>query len=151
MAEAQQKFWIGVVSREHALRGAEGGFIQLNHGKKAPLQRVRADDGVAIYSPRTAYPDGEVLQHFTAIGRVVSGEIYQVAMTEQFKPYRVKVKYFAAKEAPIKPLIAHFSFIRNKERWGTAFRFGHVSIPRADFMLIAATMGVDAKFAPEPG
>jgi hypothetical protein len=31
--------WIGVVSRAHVRPGVEGGFIQLNHRKKAPLQR----------------------------------------------------------------------------------------------------------------
>ena len=40
------KYWIAVASAEHARRG-KAGFIQVNHGKKAPLQRVRAGDGVA--------------------------------------------------------------------------------------------------------
>jgi len=47
-----------------------------------------------MYSPRTAYPDGEPLQAFTAIGVVTTGRIYQVEMTEAFKPYRVDVKFF---------------------------------------------------------
>ena len=89
MAATPQQFWIGVVSREHVHIGVNGGFIQLNHGKKAPLQRLRAGDGVVMYSPRTSYPDGEPLQRFTAIGVVSTGAIYQVEMAEDFKPYRV--------------------------------------------------------------
>ena len=32
-----RRYWIGVVSREHVMLGVKGGFIQLNHGKRAPL------------------------------------------------------------------------------------------------------------------
>jgi hypothetical protein len=137
------EFWIGVVSRQHVRLGVEGGFIQLNHGKKAPLQRMRAGDGVVMYSPRTAYPDGEPLQRFTAIGVVLSGAVYQVKMAKDFEPYRVDVRFFEAKEAPIKPLIEALSFIKNKTQWGAAFRFGYLRVPAEDFMLIANAMGID--------
>jgi len=62
------------------------------------VRRFRAGDGVAIYSPRTAYPDGEPLQAFTAIGTIVSGEVYQVEMSADFKPYRIEIyqEHFAA-------------------------------------------------------
>ena len=143
MADAAPQCWIGVVSREHVQRGVAGGFVQLNHGKKAPLQRLRAGDAIAMYSPRTAYPDGAPLQCFTAIGTVATGEVYQVAMGEDFQPYRVDVRFLAAAEAPVKPLVEALSFIRNKTHWGAAFRFGHVKVPASDFALIAEAMGVD--------
>jgi len=146
MTDAPRRFWIGVISREHIHVGVKGGFIQLGHGKKAPLQRLRASDGLAMYSPRTAYPDGEPLQAFTAIGVVTTGRIYQVEMTEAFKPYRVDVTFFDANEAPIKPLVDALSFIKNKTQWGSAFRFGQIKIPAEDFKLIAKAMGVVAKF-----
>ena len=139
----QRNFWIGVVSRSHVEIAVEGGFIQLNHGKKAPLQRLHAGDGLILYSPRTAYPAGEILQAFTAMGEVISGEIYQVEMTPDFKPYRVDVKFFECRETPIRPLIDKLSFIKNKSRWGAAFRFGQVKIPAQDFNLIAKTMGCE--------
>src|SRR4051794_15549488 len=100
-----RSYWIGVVSRSHVQIGVKGGFIQLNHGKKAPLQRLHAGDWLAMYSPRTDYPDGDLLQQFTAIGIVSTGEIYQVEMTPDFKPYRVNVQFLECREAPIKPLI----------------------------------------------
>lgn len=46
------RYWLGVVSRAHILLGVEGGFIQLNHGKEAPLQRMREGDWIVIYSPK---------------------------------------------------------------------------------------------------
>ena len=136
--------WIGVVSRAHVRLGVEGGFIQLSHGKKAPLQRLHADDGLAIYSPKTAYPDGEALQAFTAIGLVTSGDIYQVELSPDFKPYRVDVEFLPCHEAPIRPLIDELSFIKNKKHWGAAFRFGLFKVPPEDFLLIAEAMGCGA-------
>ena len=138
---AERNFWIGVVSRAHVQLGVKGGFIQINHGKKAPLSRFRAGDGLVIYSPRTSYPDGEPLQAFTAIGSVTSGEIYQVEMTPDFKPYRVDVKFAACREAPIRPLIDKLSFITSKTHWGAAFRFGQLKVGAEDFALIADAMG----------
>jgi hypothetical protein len=37
----------------------EGGFFQLDHGKKAPLQGFHAGDGPLICSPKTMHPDGD--------------------------------------------------------------------------------------------
>ena len=146
MATTSRQFWIGVVSREHVQRGVEGGFIQLNHGKKAPVQRLQAGDGLVMYSPRTSYPDGEPLRRFTAIGIVTTGEVYQVEMSKDFKPYRVDVAFLNPGEAPIKPLIGRLSFIKNKTHWGAAFRFGYVKIQPKDFALIATAMGVERAF-----
>jgi predicted RNA-binding protein len=136
-------YWIGVVSRDHVKIGVTGGFIQLNHGKKAPLQKLQAGDSLIMYSPRTSYPDGETLQSFTAIGTIVSAEIYQVEMSPEFKPFRVDVHFHACREAQIRPLINELSFIKNKTHWGAAFRFGQVKIPAADFALIARAMDID--------
>ena len=146
MPSSLPQFWIGVVSREHVQRGVQGGFIQLNHGKKAPVQRLRAGDGLVTYSPRTAYPDGEPLQAFTAIGVVITGEVYQVEMSEDFKPYRVDVRFLNGRETPIKPLIERLSFIRDKTHWGAAFRFGYLKVSAEDFNLIAESMGVEPAF-----
>jgi predicted RNA-binding protein len=140
----ERNYWIGVVSRAHVQLGVEGGFIQLNHGKRAPLTKLKAGDGLVMYSPRTSYPDGEVLQAFTAVGRIKSGEIYQVEMTPDFAPYRIDAEFFACDEAPIRPLIDELSFIRSKTHWGAAFRFGQVKIPAEDFLRIAAAMRCDA-------
>jgi len=135
-----RSYWIGVVSRAHVQIGVSGGFIQLNHGKKTPHQRLKTGDMLAMYSPRESYPDGPILQAFTAIGTIKSGKVYQFEMSPEFKPYRVDVEFSTCKEAPIKPLIEGLSFIRSKTHWGGAFRFGYVKVPEADFALIADAM-----------
>jgi len=137
-----KNYWVGVVSRSHVLRGVAGGFIQLNHGKKEPVKRLKAGDCLVMYSPRTAYPEGEPLQAFTALGTVKTGDVYQVEMSPDFKPYRVDVDFLEVKDAPIRPLIERLSFIKDKTHWGAAFRFGQLRVPSADFMLIAEAMGV---------
>jgi hypothetical protein len=146
MPTTSRQFWIGVVSREHVHRGVEGGFIQLNHGKKAPLQRLHAGDGVAMYSPRMSHPDGQPLQHFTAIGVVATGEVYQVEVSKDFQPYRVDVAFLKAEEALIEPLVEHLSFIKSKTHWGASFRFGYLKVSPEDFALIAKAMGVESVF-----
>lgn len=135
------RYWCGVVSKEHVERGVAGGFIQLNHGKKAALSRMKAGDGFVFYSPRMAYPEGEPLQAFTAIGVVSSGKIYQHQMSPDFCPYRLDVNFDdVACDAPIKPLIAKLSFIKDKQHWGAAFRYGMVQISHDDFALIKQAM-----------
>jgi hypothetical protein len=136
-----RSYWIGVASKDHVDNAIAGGFTQLNHGKAAPLERMRAGDGYLFYSPRTAYPDGAPLQAFTAIGRVRTGTVYQATLSEDFRPFRIDVDYLPAQPAPIKPLIAQLTFIRSKTHWGAAFRFGMLRVPEVDFALIAAAMG----------
>ena len=136
-----RNYWIGVVSRDHVAIGVGGGFTQLNHGKAGPLERMRAGDGFAFYSPREAYPDGPPLQAFTAMGRIRDGALYQASAGGGFSPFRLAVDYLPVKEAPIKPLLEDLSFIRNKTHWGAAFRFGCVRVPESDFAKIAAAMG----------
>ena len=142
-------YWIGVVSHSHVLRGVAGGFAQMNHGKQAPLKRMKAGDGLIYYSPREAYPDGAHLQAFTALGFIRSGEVYEYDMTPDgmpgFVPWRINVDYQLVQPVPIKPLIAQLEFITDKTHWGAVFRFGQLKISDADFRKIAAEMGCGEK------
>ena len=137
----ERNYWIGVVSKNHVDIGVAGGFTQLNHGKAAPLERMARGDGFAFYSPRMAHPDGDMLQAFTAIGRIRDGAVYQAYAGDGFRPFRLAVDYLPATPAPIRPLIEALTFIRSKEHWGAAFRFGMVRAPAEDFARIAAAMG----------
>lgn len=68
-----QRTWIVVVSLEHARRGIAESFIMANHGKRAPLARMNVGERVLVYSPKTAYPDGDPLKAITIVG-TVTGE-----------------------------------------------------------------------------
>ena len=85
---------------------------------------------------------GEMLQAFTAIGQVKSGEPYAYDMGGGFVPTRRDVDFKPCRETPIRPLVPRLSFIRNKRSWGYVFRFGQIEIPEADFQIISDAMGV---------
>lgn len=134
------KYWINTVSRDHVRVGVEGGFTQANHGRPTGLRRLARGDLVAFYSPRTQYPDGEPLQRFTALGRVVDDAPYQAEMTPAFHPWRRRVQFLECAEAPIHDLIGQLSFTRDRTRWGFAFRRGLFEIAAEDFERIARAM-----------
>jgi hypothetical protein len=141
-------YWIGVVSHAHVQRGVAGGFAQINHGKLAPLRKMKAGDGLVFYSPRQSHPKGAPLQAFTAIGFIRSGEPYAYDMSAEgvadFVPWRLDVDFVPSQIALIRPLVDQLEFIRNTSHWGSALRFGHLKIDNADFVRIADAMQVQA-------
>lgn len=134
------RYWIIVASKNHVLRGVQGGFAQANHGKSAPLKRMRVGDGVLYYSPKLEFEGNEKLQAFTAIGHVTGEEVYPFDMGGGFIPYRRDVQYLPCHDLPIQPLVPALTFIQNKSSWGYVFRYGFFEIPKVDFDLIAGQM-----------
>jgi len=136
------KYWIAVASAEHARRG-KAGFMQVNHGKKTPLQRIRAGDGVTYYSPAETIGGKDRLQSFTTIGRVRDEEVYQGVMGGDFTPWRRNVDYVEASDAPIALLLDELEFTRGNRNWGYQMRFGLFEISEHDFRTIAMSMGAE--------
>ena len=134
-------FWIAVASAEHVRRGRREGFMQVNHGKAAPLRRITAGDGVVYYSPTEIFGTKDRLQSFTIIGLVQPGEIYAGEMGS-WVAHRRDVTYFNAAETPIAPLLDQLDFTRGRTNWGYQMRFGLFEISAHDFGLIANAMGV---------
>jgi hypothetical protein len=130
------KYWITVVSKDHLQRGIEDGFMQANHGKSAPLKRMKKDDWVIFYSPKLTMSGDEKLQAFTALGQAIDETVYQHKMSDDFIPFRRNIKYYECKETPIVPLINDLEFIANKNSWGYPFRFGFFEINEHDFKLL---------------
>ncbi len=138
--ERPTKYWIVVASKDHVEIGKKLGIVQANHGKAAPLKRMKAGDLIAFYSPKLHFQGKEALKKFTAIARVKEGEIYQGNMDGGFIPYRRDVEFIPSEEADILTLIPKLSFIRNKKSWGIVFRFGFFEIPKEDFETITKKM-----------
>lgn len=134
------RFWMASISKEHTLRGVEGNFIQVCHGKQAPLKRMQKDDYILVYSSKITMEGTEKCQAFTAIGQVKDDEVYQFSMSESFHPFRRNIDFLSCSEASIIPLINDLGFIENKKYWGYPFRFGFFEINKADFSLIASKM-----------
>ena len=134
------KYWIGVASKDHVEAGVQKGICQFCHGKQWPVRRLKKDDFIIYYSPKTSINDNETYPKFTAIGKVIDVEPYQVEQLPGFMPFRRKVAYFDTKHAAIKPLIDSLQFIKNKQHWGGVFRFGFFEIDKNSFEVIKGQM-----------
>lgn len=134
------RYWIAVASAEHVRLGRAMGFMQVCHGKAPPLRRIRPGDMVVYYSPTERLGERIPLQSFTAMGKVLAGQPYQVDMGGGFRPFRRDVRWLDANETPIAPLLSRLEFSAGRKNWGYQLRLGLFEISGHDFSLIAATM-----------
>jgi hypothetical protein len=138
--------WIAVACADHARRERDAGppgFMQVCHGKRAPLARVAGGDRVVYYAPATAMRGRDRLQSFVSIGIVQEGAPYPFDMGGGFVPWRRDVRYMRAQDAPIAPLLTQLDFVDDPAHWGYKFRFGLFSIGDADMRRIARAMQAD--------
>jgi hypothetical protein len=133
--------WIAVACAEHVRRGRELGFMQVCHGKGAPLRRIQPGDRIAYYSPTVAFPGKDKLRSFTAIGVVKAAAPYQFEMGGGSRPFRRDVNWLEADETPIQPLIAELELSAGKRNWGYQLRYGLLSVSDHDMETIAKAMG----------
>ena len=138
--------WIAVASAEHVRRGRAQGFMQVCHGRGAPLRRIGPGDRVAFYSPTVTFRGKDRLQAFTALGIVKDGEPYRFDMGGGFCPFRRDVTWLDAREAPIQPLLGALEFTAARN-WGYQLRRGLVPVSAHDMDAIAAAMGVARRAA----
>jgi hypothetical protein len=129
--------WLGVVCRDHVLRGTRLGIAQLGHGKREGLARLSAGDCLVYYSPRTSLRDGAAFQAFTATGEVADDEIWR-AHEGDFHPWRRRLSYVdGIRETPIRDLDLELT---QRPNWGHQLRRGLLSLSLADFGKIKAAM-----------
>ena len=132
--------WIAVASAAHVRIGREAGFMQVNHGKAAPLRRIHPGDRVVYYSPTVELGGRDRLQAFTAIGVAKSGDPYVFDMGGGFRPFRRDVRWFKSIDAPIQTLLNELEFSAGKKNWGYQLRFGLFAIGDHDIQIIAKAM-----------
>jgi EVE domain len=138
------KYWIAVACAAHVRLGRGQGFMQVNHGKLAPLKRIKPRDGVVYYSPTEHMGGSDKLQSFVAIGQVQEREPYLHNMGGGFVPHRRDVTWFTAQETSIRPLLSELSFSAGNANWGYQLRFGLFEITEQDWGLITRAMQADA-------
>ncbi|GAA1114842.1 MULTISPECIES: EVE domain-containing protein [Kitasatospora] len=131
--------WLGVVCRDHVLRGTGLGIAQLNHGRRDAVARLAAGDWLVYYSPRTSLAGGRPLRAFTAIGTVADEEVWQ-ADEGDFKPWRRRVDYLpGAAEAPLARFDGTLD-LTSAPDWGYRLRRGLVELTAHDLALVRAAM-----------
>ena len=72
---------------------AESGFLQVCHGKAAPLRKTSAGDEVFIYCPRTGMGEGAVLKRVEYRCVIENDTAYQVEQEPGFMPFRKDVRF----------------------------------------------------------
>ncbi|MDR2872463.1 MAG: EVE domain-containing protein [Xanthomonadaceae bacterium] len=136
-----------MASAEHVRLGRSEGFMQVCHGKVAPLRRIHPGDWIIYYSPSTVFRGKDRLRSFTAIGRVAEGEPYSFDMGNGFRPHRRDVIWQESREMPIAPLLTQLQFTACNRNWGYQFRFGLFEIGEKDRITIATTMETSSRIA----
>ena len=102
-----KKNWLAVASAEHVRVGKEAGFMQVCHGKVAPLRHIKPGDQIVYYSPSKIFRAKDKLQSFTALGMVKNKEPYSFDMGGGFIPYRRDVQWYDTEETAISPAASH--------------------------------------------
>ncbi len=143
--------WIAVACADHVALGVAGGFMQVCHGKAAPLRRMRPGQHVAYYSPTEAFRGHQPLQAFTAIGVIRDSEPYYFDMGGGFRPWRRDVDWLVSQSADIRPLLDQLEFAAGRgSGWGFPLRFGVLAVSDADMAVIAFAMSARLSAA-KPG
>ena len=134
------KYWLGVVNLDHVLKGVQGGFAQVCHGKKGSLSKISKADWLIYYSPKRSLDGEDPLKQFTAIGKATDDIVFQFEMSQSFKPFRRKIKYMKnAKPVPLDDLKALLEFTQERN-WGYRLRLGLLELSLHDFQLISEKM-----------
>lgn len=144
------RYWIATISKEHAQLAIKGSFIQVCHGKEAPLKRMKKDDYILIYSSKIKMMEKEKYQMFTALGKVSDDCVYPFQMTEQFKPFRRNIEFLKFNEVSILSMIENLEFITDKKHWGYPFRYVFFEINENDFNFITSKMICDEMILTNP-
>jgi hypothetical protein len=134
--------WVAVASAEHVRIGRAAGFMQVCHGRAAPLRRIHPGDRVAYYSPTTAFRGRDKCQSFTSLGIICDRQPYQPVTEGAFCPFRRDVTWLETRDAPIGPLLDDLEFAAGKRNWGYQLRFGLFSVSAHDMVTIAKAMGI---------
>jgi len=140
MDNREPKYWIIVASKDHVKNGISTAIAQACHGKSSPLKRMKKGDYLIYYSGKQTMGNGEKCQQFTALGKVMDDEVYQLQVSADFCPSRRNIEFLDTKDLSIIPLIESLDFILNKKSWGYPFRFGFFEINKHDFDLISSQM-----------
>ena len=136
--------WLGVVSADHTQRAVEGGFIQLNHGKRYGVARLREGDGFVIYSPTERYGEKQPLRAFTALGVVADDAPYQAEPMSMgargtIAPWRRRIEFLPVRRAALRDLELKLTRAAN---WGYQLRRGLVPLDPDDFAVLREAMSI---------
>lgn len=137
------RHWLAIISLEHANIAASSGFLQVCHGKEAPLRRTSSGDEFFIYSPRSGMGSGKSVMAITYRGTFNDDRVYQVEQAPGFTPFRKEVTFDQAfRSVPIRSI--NGMELTTNPSWGLIIRRGFIELSAADGIRINNRPGVIA-------
>lgn len=136
-----QKFWIGVIARDHAIIAQKQGVCAFSHGKEAAVAKLSLGDRFIFYAPKTGINEGNTVQAFVTHGTVTGDAPYQKAWADTEHTTWVRTAtYDTVHEVPVKLMLDDLEFVTNPRYWGMAFRRSLFEITQKDYDIIAKAM-----------
>ena len=107
--------WIAVISADHAAAAARDGFFACSHGDGRAAARPSLGDRFAYYAPRERYGEGEPVQAFVALGRILD-EGPSPRTIGSFEAQVRRADYEPVGRAPVRPLLPALDFLRDERQ-----------------------------------
>ena len=128
--------WVAVISADHAASAAREGFFACSHGDGRAAARPAKADRFVYYAPRERTGEGEPVQAFVALGRILD-HAPASRMMGSFEAQVRRAAYEPVRRAPVRPLLPALGFLRDRgSHWGMAFRRGLFAVGKEDFAVI---------------
>ncbi|MFO1144176.1 MAG: EVE domain-containing protein [Amaricoccus sp.] len=128
--------WIAVISADHAAAAARDGFFACSHGDGRAAARPSLGDRFAYYAPREGLGEGEPVQAFVALGRILDAAPSPRTIGG-FEAQVRQAEYEPVGRVPVRPLLPALGFLRDKgSHWGMAFRRGLFAVSEEDFAVV---------------
>ncbi len=109
--------WVAVISADHAAAAARDGFFACSHGDGRAAARPANGDRFACYAPRERFGEGEPVQAFVALGRILD-DAPAPRMIGGFEAQVRRAAYEATGRAPVRPLIPRLGFVATRAATG---------------------------------
>jgi hypothetical protein len=121
----------------------EGGYLQINSGLRASIEKFGVGDKMIFYSPKDINNPAKSrgIQKFTAIGTVLNENIYRIEISSSVKPFRRDMEFERVKALEVYRVLKDLDFIEDKRKWRETFERRQLfEISEKDFEVIAGAM-----------
>ncbi|MFF4503676.1 EVE domain-containing protein [Streptomyces sp. NPDC001401] len=142
---ASHNTWLGVASGDHVRDAVDLAIIQVNHGRRHNVARMRRGDGFVYYSPTQTYGSRTPLRAFTALGVIADDEPYLADEAVNMgshgtrRPWRRRIDYVDARSVDLRD-VTHQLHLTQDRNWGYRLRLGCIQLAVEDFEVLYDAM-----------
>jgi predicted RNA-binding protein len=135
-------YWIVCMTDDNLKISLREKVIGFSESKARLLKSFQSGDLIVFYVSRESLTSTKRIGKLMGLAEV-NGGLYRSSMplwNNGLFPHRIGIEPRSVKSCDIKSLIEKLRFIKNKEKWGTAFMSGILRVPPEDFETIQACM-----------